>query len=386
MPEPRPLHAETAALHFRIDNAATRPVVTPVYQNSAFDADSPYFYTRKSNPNSVELEGALALLEGAGHVVSTTTGMSAIALVLQLLRPGDHLLVNSLIYGCSFKLFQRHAERFHLKLTVADLTDPAARQRLPADVTMIVLETPTNPFLRTVPIRAVAERAKANNPQALVVVDNTWATPLFQKPLACGADISLASATKFISGHSDVMGGFIAVDDDGLAEQLRQSRFYSGAILDPHSAWLLRRSLHTYPLRMREHVRVTRLVADYLRTKQEVTRIYLPEIDGVQLQDYGGILFVELRPELGRHYQRLARSLTLFDTGTGMACVGSMVAQPWSGSHASLTAEEKRAMGLHEGVVRLCFGLEEPADLIADLEQGFATLAATTGGEEDERK
>ncbi|NVO00286.1 MAG: PLP-dependent transferase [Geobacteraceae bacterium] len=369
-------HPETLALHYRIDNSVTRPVATPIYQNSAFSADSPYFYTRKSNPNSVELEGALAILEKAEHVISTTTGMSALNLVLQLLHPGDHLVVNKHIYGCSYKLFQRHAEQYGLKLSLLDLSCEEGQELIPADVAMIILETPTNPFLKTVPIRKIAELAAARNPACLIVVDNTWATPLFQKPLENGAHISLASATKYISGHSDVMGGYIAVNDENLAEELRQTRFYTGAILDPHSAWLLRRSLHTFPLRMREHVRVTARLAEFLQPRPEVAKVYLPEVDGEQLRDYGGILFFQLQPELCRRYSEFARALTLFDTGTGMACVSSMVAQPWSGSHASMTTEEKLAMGLDEGLVRLCFGFEKPEDLIADLERAFTSLTS----------
>ena len=366
--------AETQALHYRIDNAVTRPVVTPIYQNSAFSADSPYFYTRKSNPNSVELEGALGLLEKAAFVISTTTGMSAIALVLQLLHPGDHLVINKHIYGCSYKLFQRFTEQNRIRLSVLDLSTVEGQESMPSDVTMVIFETPTNPFLKTVPIRRIVDCAAAKNPNALVVVDNTWATPLFQNPLELGAHLSLASATKFISGHSDVMGGFVATNDDVLAETVRQNRFYTGAILDPNSAWLLRRSLHTFPLRMREHVRTTRRLAENLRLRPEVQKVYLPETDDDQLRDYGGILFFELKPALSGYYSEFARNLALFDTGTGMACVSSMVAQPWCGSHASLATDEKVAMGLSEGLVRLCFGLETPEDLIADLNCAFVAM------------
>ena len=370
----RQQHAETQALHHRVDNAETRPVATPIYQNSAFSADSPYFYTRKSNPNSVELEGALALIEGAEHVISTTTGMSAISLVLQLLKPGDHLVINELIYGCSYKLFQRHAEQYNIKLSFIDLTSKQGRQAIPADTSMVILETPTNPFLKTVPIREVAETTRKHNPDALIVVDNTWATPLFQKPLELGADISLCSATKYISGHSDVMGGVIAVNNNELADKLRQTRFYSGAILDPNSAWLLRRSLHTLPLRMKEHVLITKTMVDFLKQRDEVKLIHLPDIDTEQLQQYGGIIFFELSDDLSDKYQDFARSLSLFDTGTGMACISSMVAQPWSGSHASLEDSEKLEMGISKNLVRLCFGLENADDLILDLANAFEGL------------
>ena len=367
-------HPETAALHFRIDNAETHPVATPIYQNSAFTADSPYFYTRKSNPNSVEFEGALALLERSKYVISTTTGMSAIMLVLQQLRPNDHLVINQYIYGCSYKLFQRYAEQLNLKLTILDLSEPAGREAIPDDVSMILFETPTNPFLKTIPIKEVAEITTKKNPKALVVVDNTWATPLFQKPLECGAHVSLGSATKYISGHSDVMGGFIAVDNEKLAEELLASRFYSGAILDPNSAWLLRRSLHTFPVRMREHVRITQQLYDFLNTRKEVEKVYLPETSKDQLHEYGGILFFEFSKKHQENYASFRESLSLFDTGTGMACVSSMVAQPWSGSHASLCDSEKTAMCINTGLVRLCFGLENADDLVDDLEAAFSSL------------
>ncbi len=369
-------HPETQALHYRINNAATHPVATPIYQNSAFSADSPYFYTRKSNPNSVELEGALAILEKSEHVISTTTGMSAIMLVLQLLRPGDHLLINQYIYGCSYKLFQRYATHMQLQLTILDLSAKAGREAIPDDVSMVLFETPTNPFLKTIPIRELAEIVARKNPAALLVVDNTWATALFQNPLECGAQVSLASATKYISGHSDVMGGFIALNDERLADELLQNRFYSGAILDPNSAWLLRRSLHTFPLRMREHVRITRGLYEFLLGRDEVARVYFPETSAEQLREYGGILFFEFSKAYQNGYTRFRDALTLFDSGTGMACVSSMVAQPWSGSHASLCDAEKIAMGINTDLVRLCFGLENEEDLIADLKNAFAVLDA----------
>ncbi len=369
-------HPETAALHFRINNAETHPVATPIYQNSAFTSDSPYFYTRKSNPNSVELEGALALLEKSKHVISTTTGMSAIMLVLQQLRPGDHLVINQYIYGCSYKLFQRYAEQIGLKLSILDLSEAEGREAIPNGVAMVIFETPTNPFLKTIPIKEIAEIIAKKKPDALVVVDNTWATPLFQNPLEIGAHISLASATKYLSGHSDVMGGVIAVNDDKLADELLQTRFYSGAIMDPNSAWLLRRSLHTFPIRMREHVRITQSLYDFLKTRNEIERIYLPETSTQQLRDYGGILFFEFKGDYQQSYSQFIQSLTLFDTGTGMACVSSMVAQPWTGSHASLSDSEKIAMGIDTGLVRLCFGLENGDDLIADLEIAFLSLSS----------
>jgi len=364
----------TKALHTRIDNQAVHPAVSPIYQNSAFTADSTYFYTRKDNPNVAELESVLCALEGARHAVAVGCGMAAVFMTLELLRAGDVLVVNKDIYGCSFRLFQRLSERRGFSVKVLDLSLESSLEEIPRDTKMVFFETPTNPFLKTIRIRTVADHVKSLRADALVVVDNTWATPLFQSPLQHGADISLHSGTKYFSGHSDVMGGVLLVDREELAEEFRQTRFYGGTVLDPFAAWLLRRSLQTLDIRLQRHQDVTLEMRDFLATLPPVKKVYYPEVDGSQLTGYGGILFFELHEDLTPRYRDFARALELFETGTGMACVSSMVAQPYSGSHASMTAEEKRDMGLRENLVRLCFGLEHPEDLKRDILAAFATL------------
>jgi len=230
-----------------------------------------------------------------------------------------------------------------------------------------------------VDIRRTAQRVKAVNPDALVVVDNTWATPLYQRPLELGADLSLHSATKFLSGHSDVMGGIVLTARADLHERLADERFYTGATLDPHSAWLLRRSFQTFELRMRSHREVTLRMRDFLQKQPQIAEVYYPEIDGTQLKGYGGILFFRLGKEYANRYLPFRDALTLFDTGTGMAAVTSMVAQPFTGSHASMTAEEKAAMGLGPDLVRLCFGLEDPEDLEQDILQALRAMQQSRG-------
>jgi len=365
---------ETNCLHHRVSVDGSDPVVTPLFQNSAFEATSPYFYTRKANPNSVELEGALAILENCNHVISTTTGMSALTLALGLLKPGDHIIVNQDIYGCSYELFQRTCAQRGYRLTIMDLSQKETLNNLPTQIDMVIFETPTNPFLKTISIRNVANAIKEKNPEALIVVDNTWATSLFQKPLEHGASISLSSATKFISGHSDVMGGYLCVNEENLAKRITSNRFYTGAILDPHSAWLLRRSLQTFPLRMQQHITTTETLKAFITRRAEVVKTYFPTIDGKQLQNYGGIIFIELRSDLVDKYPKFIEALTLFNTGTAMACVTSMVAQPWTGSHASMCDADKKAMGLGPELVRLCFGLEDANDLMRDLEHAFEVI------------
>ncbi|HYO54518.1 PLP-dependent aspartate aminotransferase family protein [Archangium sp.] len=362
------------ALHTRVPIENTRPAVTPLFQASAFEAGSPHFYTRKSNPNTCEFEDTVRTMEEARYAVAVATGMAAIRICLDQLRPGDEIVMNSYIYGCSYKLIQRLAERMGWTLKVLDLSVPANIDRIGNAVRMVFFETPTNPFLKKVDIQAIVRAVKARSPNCLVVVDNTWATSLFQHPLEHGADVSLHSATKFFSGHSDVMGGILLTDREDLYESFKAERFYSGAILAPHSSWLLRRSLQTLALRMSHHQQVTQQMVEFLSKLPQVDRIYYPDVDGRQLKGYGGIIFFDLREDLVERYPEFISTLKLFGTGTGMACVTSMVAQPFTGSHASMTDEEKTQMGLGKRTVRLCFGLEDVEDLKQDVRSALASI------------
>ncbi len=364
----------TRCLHTRSETGDARPSVTPLYQNSAFDAGSTYFYTRKNNPNIEEFEQVVRELEQARHGVAVATGMAALRTCLEQLRPGDSMVLNSLVYGCSFKLVQRFCERFNVHLRILDLSLSGGIEAIPKGTKLVLFETPTNPFLKKVDIAKVAQVVKASDPSALVVVDNTWATPLYQHPLSLGADVSLHSATKYMSGHSDVMGGILLTDRDDLADAFRQERFYSGAILDPYAAWLLRRSMQTFGVRLERQARTTADMREFLAGLPQVQNVYYPEIDGHQLRGYGGILFIELRSDLVPRYMELISTLCYFGSGTGMACVTSMIAQPYTGSHASMTDAEKDEMGLSRGIVRLCFGLEEPEDLRRDLREALAFI------------
>jgi len=369
-----PIDPITRALHLRVETDGAKPSVTALFQSSAFEAGSPYFYSRKDNPNVAELEEVVAVLEGARHAVAFGSGMAAISAALDFLRPGNTLVINRLLYGCSFKHFQRVSERLGLKLVIADLSDHAALAGVEGPIHMVFFETPTNPFLRTLDIAEVAGAVKARHPDALIVVDNTWATPLFQQPLEWGADLSVHSGTKYIGGHSDLMCGLVLTDRDDLSDSLRACRFYGGAVLDPHSAWLARRSLQTLGVRVKQQASTTRQMCRFLEGIPQIARVFYPTIDGRQLRDYGGIVFVELAAGLETEYPCLLERLHLYDTGTGMACVTSMIAQPYSGSHASMTDLEKERIGLSRSILRLCFGLEEVEDLKQDLSAAFTAI------------
>lgn len=365
----------TKSTHTRADITNAFPAATPIYQNSAFESQSDFFYTRLNNPNVEELEEAIRLLENTNFGLATTTGMSAIQLTLTLLKPGQRILVNKHVYGCSFKLFQWYAGHYGLELIVADLSTALIDPNIEA-VDMVFFETPTNPFLHTIDIEKVAEHFKSMRSSCLIVVDNTWATPLYQRPCSLGADISLHSATKYISGHSDVMGGILLSNQEDLAKELRSRRFYTGANLDPNSAWLLRRSLHTLEVRLERQAVVTKKLLAFLETRPEVLKIFYPKVDGKQLTNYATLIFMNLHPKLIENYISFCGHLKLFSTGTGMACVTSMIAQPYTGSHASMDACEKEDMGLDESTIRLSFGMEDPQDLMDDLGNAFIQIAA----------
>ena len=366
----------TRALAHRAQTEGAAPAVTPLYQTSAFEAGSEYFYTRNDNPNTREFEQAVAILEGAEHGLAVSTGMMAITLIAGLVEPDKYVLIHSQTYGCTLQHFQRMAAKRRFGLRIADLTRSCGAEELDDKCGLVIFETPTNPFLNTIDIAAVANEVNARCSDALIAVDNTWATPLFQRPLQLGADISFHSATKYLSGHSDVMGGVILANDDSIMSALREERFYPGAVIDPHGAWLLRRSLQTYPLRMQAHADTAREMVAFLRTRPEIDRVYYPDISEQQLVNYGCIIFFQFAAQYSGSYEAFRSKLRLFQSGTGMACVTSMVAQPYTGSHASLSDEDKAAMELDEDLVRLCFGLEDLGDLRADLGNAFDSLSS----------
>lgn len=368
------MNKTTKSLHAKANVNNDAPTATPIYQASAFEAHSDYFYTRNDNPNSNEFEQALAILEETKYALSVTTGMAAINIVLNLLKPGQTLLINKHLYGCSFKLFQWFCENYNVELVVEDLSDVRNWKNLPK-VDMVLFETPTNPFLYTININKLAQKVKSKNKNALVVVDNTWATPYYQKPCAMGADISLHSATKYLSGHSDVMGGIVLTNEAKLYEKLRSLRFYFGNILPPFSAWLLRRSLFTLEIRLEQHKKTTNELLAFIATRPEVKKLYYPDIDGKQLTGYPTLIFFELAEKWKDKYKIFSQNLSLFSTGTGMACVTSMVAQPFSGSHASMNNDEKYAIDLTPALVRLSFGMENSADLKEDLTRAFDVIS-----------
>lgn len=369
------MNIKTKLLHSKIDVVNAKPNVTPLFQCSSFLSESDFFYTRKSNPNYEELEGIVKDLDQAHFAISVTTGMAALALSLRLLKPGDHLIVGNLIYGCTLKLCKSICEQYGINIDIVDLTNiEEYKSKLKSHTRMVLFETPTNPFLKSIDIATISSIGREYSTDIFIVVDNTWATPFFQNPLSLGADISVYSCTKYFSGHSDVMGGIITCNSADIYDSLKQLRFYTGAILDPHSAWLIRRSMQTFFLRMEGHQKVFADMVEFVKSFQEVQTVYSPVVDGYQLRGYGGILFFELQPEFIDKVNIFVNSLKLFERGTSMACIVSAIAQPFTGSHASLSLKEKEQMGLTKTLLRLCIGFEDLEDLKDDFRMSISSL------------
>jgi cystathionine beta-lyase/cystathionine gamma-synthase len=357
-----------------------KPIVTPIYQSSAFHSGDPYFYSRKTNPNFEEVESVLSKMDMAADAVLFSSGMAAISAVLGLLGPGKILTVNRLVYGCSYRLLADYGEQYGVEVRYQDFCDTKLGQpAMDSRTDMVFFETPTNPFLRTVPIAKIAELLHGSKPEGLVVVDNTWATPLFQKPLRHGADVCVYSCSKFFSGHSDLILGAVTTSNVAVAERLRKTRFYQGSVPDPFASWLLRRSLYTLHVRMEQHQRNTGEVVSFLRGHPAVQEVYFPDVDGVQLKGYGGLLFARLKWTSFKAVEHFMQSLKLFEYGTSMAGVTSAVACPYYGSHLSMTTEEKKSIQLENNVVRLSIGLEDTGDLISDLSRALDAATADEG-------
>src|SRR6478752_6806906 len=337
---------ETRAVHTGQEpDPATGAVVTPISLSTTFAQDGVgghkgFEYSRSGNPTRAALESCVAALEGAGHGLAFASGLAAEDNVLRLLSPGDRVLLGSDAYGGTFRLIDKvHTQ---LRWTATDLLDVDALAAAWPDATRLVwLETPTNPLLRCVDIEAVA--ALAHSRGALVCVDNTFATPFLQQPLACGADIVVHSATKYLGGHSDVVGGFLALNDDELAARLRFSQNAAGAVPSPFDSYLVLRGVKTLAVRMERHCANARAIVDLLVGHPTVERVLHPQLPdhpghaaaAKQMSDFGGMVSFTLR---GGHEAvlRVAAATELFVLAESLGAVESLIEHPGLMTHASV--------------------------------------------------
>ncbi len=369
---------DTLAVHAgQAPDPTTGAVMTPIYQVSTYAQDGVgghkgYEYSRTDNPTRTALQACLAALEGAKYGLSFASGLAATDVILRaLVAPGDLVICGDDVYGGTYRLFDKVLRPWGMRFEYADFSTVAPGSAIPAGTKMVWLETPTNPLLKVSDIAAVAARCKAVG--ALLVVDNTFATPYFQRPLALGADIVVHSTTKYINGHSDVVGGFAAVSDDGLYDKLKYLQNAAGAVPGPQDVWLTLRGVKTLGVRMDRHQYNAERILSWLRAHPDVERVYHPMDSPVarkQMSGFGGMISFDLRGDLERA-RRFVAATKLFTLAESLGGVESLIETPALMTHASIEPEKRRAAGIQDGLIRLSVGIENVEDLVADLAFAF---------------
>ena len=374
---------ETRAIHAgQAPDPSTGAVVPPIYQTSTFAQSAPaehkgYEYARTANPTRTALETCLASLEEGSHGLAFASGMAAITTCAYLLSPGDAVLLPDDVYGGTYRLFVRVLARYGITSAFVDMTDPGRLEAaLGPRTRMVLIETPTNPYLKILDIRVLAEVAHARD--AFVVVDNTFASPYFQQPLQLGADIVVHSTTKYLGGHSDVVGGGVVTNSREVAETLRFHQNSAGAVPGPFDCWLVLRGARTLAVRMSAHARNASLVAEFLRSHRGVSRVYYPglpdhpghEVARRQMSGFGGMVSFALTGGAAAA-RTVASSVEVFTLAESLGGVESLLDHPASMTHASLGGSP---LQVDPGLLRLSVGLEHPQDLIDDLAQALVRV------------
>lgn len=381
---PKKQRPATLAVHAGVTpDPRTGAVMTPIYASSTFAQSSPgvhtgYEYARTGNPTRAVFENAVAELEGGGAGFAFASGMAAEATLLELLDHGSHVVAADDLYGGTWRLFERVRKRSAgLSVTYVDPTDPdAVKAAIRPETGLIWVELPTNPLLKVADLAAIAAIGKAAG--ALTVADFTFASPMIQTPLDLGFDVVLHSATKYLSGHSDIVAGIVVVRDEGLAERIRFLQNAVGAVLDPFPAFLALRGLKTLALRMERHSSNGLAVAQFLEGHRKLKRVIYPglrshpqhELAARQMKGSGGIVTIEI--DAGEDgVRRALELLELFTLAESLGGVESLAGHPFTMSHGSLPAERRAGLGIGWGLVRLSVGVEDAADLAADLKQAL---------------
>jgi cystathionine beta-lyase/cystathionine gamma-synthase len=373
----------TRAIHVgQRPEPVTGAITVPIFQTSTYAQSAPgvhkgYDYSRTDNPTRTALHEALASLEEANYALAFSSGMGAATTAMLLLRQGDHIVSSRDVYGGTYRLFMRVLEPFGLTYSFVETSNLKALERAVTKQTRLVwVESPTNPLLRITDIKEAARIAREHG--ALCLVDNTFASPYFQRPLTLGADMVLHSTTKYIGGHADVVGGAICLNDRALYGRLKYLQNAAGATPSPFDCFLTLRGVKTLALRMREHESNAAAIAAFLKDQPRVRRVYYPglpdhpghEIAAAQMDGFGGMLSFEVRGGLGEARRVLTR-LKIFKIAESLGGVESLVELPAIMTHASIPKGERKKAGLDDGLIRLSIGIEHVDDLIADLKQGL---------------
>ena len=386
----------TTAIHAGTLKNLYGTLAMPIYQTSTFIFDSAeqggrrfaleedgYIYTRLGNPTTTVLENKIAALEEGEAAVATSSGMGAISSTLwTVLKAGDHIVTDKTLYGCTFALMNHGLTKFGVEVTFVDTSNlDEVKKAMKKNTRVVYLETPANPNLKIVDLEALAKLAHTN-PNTLVIVDNTFATPYMQKPLKLGADIVVHSVTKYINGHGDVIAGLVITNKE-LADQIRfvGLKDMTGAVIGPQEAYYIIRGMKTFEIRMERHCKNARAVVDFLNKHPKIEKVYYPglethpgyEIAKKQMKDFGAMISFELKGgfEAGK---TLLNNLKLCSLAVSLGDTETLIQHPASMTHSPYTKEEREAAGITDGLVRLSVGLENVEDIIADLEQGLEKI------------
>lgn len=393
------LGLSTRAIHAGAEKHADGALAVPIFQTSTFIFDSAeqggrrfaleeggYIYTRLGNPTTATFERRMADLEGGAQAIATSSGMGAVASVFwSLLSAGDHVVTDACLYGCTFALLQHSLKRFGVEVSFVDTSDlEQVKQAMKPNTKMLYLETPANPNLKIIPLKKVIDQVRSTHPQCCVVVDNTFATPVLQRPLELGADIVLHSATKYLNGHGDVIAGVVVTKTDELADAVRWVglKDCTGAVLGPQEAFLVIRGLKTLALRMERHCENAATVAQFLADHPKVEKVFYPGLkdhkghqDAMsQMSNKGGaVIAFEVKGgmDAGR---TLMNSVKLCSLAVSLGDTETLIEHPASMTHSPYTPEERAEGGITDGLVRLSVGLEDVQDIIDDLQQALAQI------------
>jgi cystathionine gamma-lyase len=375
---------ETLAIHAgQSPDPTTGAIMTPVYLTSTYVQDGPgehkgYEYSRTQNPTRHALQDCLAALEGARHGLCFASGLAATDALAHLLEAGDHVLVSDDVYGGTFRIFDKVFRRHGLEFSYVDMSDAANVERgLRANTRMVWAESPTNPMLKIVDLARVAELARARG--AISVVDNTFATPFFQRPLELGIDVVAHSTTKYLNGHSDVVGGAVMTSDSALHERIQFLQNAVGGVPSPFDSFLVLRGLKTLHVRMERHAENAMKVARFLERHSQVEQVSYPGLESHpqhalarrQMKGFGGMLTFVIRGGL-EAARAFLKNLRVFACAESLGGVESLIEHPAIMTHASVPPATRAQLGIADGLIRVSCGIEAADDLVDDLERGFA--------------
>lgn len=377
---------ETKAIHAgQLPDPSTGAIIPPIYQTSTYVVEAPgkdkgYVYSRTSNPTRKALEENIAALEEGKYGLAFASGMAAENTVMNLFSSGSHVVCNDDVYGGTYRLFMQLYKNYGMTFDFVDAIDPKnIEKHISPNTQLIWIETPTNPLLKIMDIQKISRMARDHG--LLLVVDNTFATPYLQQPLRLGADIIVHSTTKYLGGHSDLIGGAIVVSDQKLYERLSFFQNAVGPVPGPFDCWLVLRGIKTLALRMERHCQNALKIAQYLSNHPKVAQVLYPGLSShpqhlrakKQMKGFGGMVSFELKGDLNKAV-KFIRSTRLFALAESLGGVESLICHPATMTHASIPREERLKAGFKDGLIRMSVGIEHVDDLIEDLENAFKKI------------